>query len=146
MEAHGDNQGREVLKINGDYKFARSVVKRECWIGVRNAGSAGSRPCVSTPRGRRHMLQTREIDFSSEYSPLPLQGAANRAQSLFTYHMQWGWVGLTNELQKIGVRKQRVTVRLRPFGFVGFGVINDNVQIHVAEIDAFETFSNKQCI
>jgi hypothetical protein len=67
-------------------------------------------------------------------------------RSLFTYHVQGGWVGLTNELQKIGVRKQRVTVGLRPFGLVGFGVINGNVQIHVAEIDAFETFSDEQCI
>src|ERR1700722_1586563 len=68
------------------------------------------------------------------------------SRSLFPHHMQRRRVVLTNELQKIGVWKQRVTVWLRPFGLVRFGVIDGHAQVHVTEIDTFESFGHKQRI
>src|SRR5580693_4833642 len=60
--------------------------------------------------------------------------------------MQRRRVVLAHELQKIGVWKQRVTEWLRPFGLVRFGVIDGHTQVHVAEIDTFESFGHKQRI
>src|SRR5580698_5492012 len=58
--------------------------------------------------------------------------------------MHWRRVVLTDELQKMGVWGQRITVGLRPFGLVRFGVIDGHVQIHVAKIDTFESFGHKE--
>jgi hypothetical protein len=91
-------------------------------------------------------IRMRPWPVASNPQPVAMSRMLGATRSLFPNHMQRRWVVLTNKLQKIGIWKQRVAVWLRPFGLVCFGVIDGHAQVHVAEIDAFESLGHKQRI